>query len=74
MIVKIRDIATSCAKCGGGEFEPLSPGPLGPTSRLKCSGCGSGYSYVQLIDRIGEEAMRRANRVLDERQNKKPPN
>jgi hypothetical protein len=72
MIVKIRDISASCVACGGGEFEPLSPGPLGLTSMLKCSSCGTSYTYLQLIDVIGEEAMRRANKALDQLRKKKP--
>lgn len=74
MIVKIRDIAACCVTCGGGEFQPSSPGPLGPTSMLKCSGCGTSSTYLQLIDLIGEAAMRRANKALDELQKKKPRN
>jgi hypothetical protein len=70
MIVKIHDIAALCVACGGGEFESLSAQRLGPGSLLKCSGCGARYSYVQLIDQIGEQAMRQANTALDEQQKK----
>jgi hypothetical protein len=41
-------------------------------STLKCSACDASYTYLQLIDQIGEEAMRRANKGLDDLQ-KKPP-
>ena len=72
MIVSIGDIAGRCVECGGGKFEPLSAEPLRLASILKCSACGASYTYLHLIDQIGEEAMRRANKGLDELQ-KKPP-
>ena len=71
MIVSIRDIAAWCVWCGGGEFEPLSDHPLRLGSQLKCSGCGARYTYLQLLDQIGEEAMRRANKAMDAL--KRPP-
>jgi len=66
MIVSIGDIAAACVACGGGEFESLSAAPLRLASTLKCSACGTRYTYLQLLDQIGEEAMRRANKALDE--------
>ncbi len=70
MIVRIGDIAAGCVECGGGEFEPLSAEPLRLASTWKCSACGASYTYLQLIDQIGEEAMRRANKAVDELQRK----
>ena len=67
MIVKVRDIAARCLVCRRDEFEPSSPEPLKARSMLRCAGCGAGYTYVQLIDQIGEEAMRRANEALHAR-------
>ena len=72
MIVGVGDIAAACVECAGGEFEPLSAAPLRLASTLKCSGCGARYTYLQLIDQIGEEAMRQANKAVDELQKKKP--
>jgi hypothetical protein len=72
MIVSIGDIAAGCVECGAGEFEPLWAEPLRLASTLKCSACGASYTYLELIDQIGEEAMRRANKAVDELQ-KKPP-
>jgi hypothetical protein len=71
MIVKIRDIAARCVACGGGDFDPISRKRVGLTSMLKCSACGARYAYVQLLDQIGELAMRRANKALDELKKKK---
>ena len=65
MIVSIGDIAAGCVECGDGEFEPLSAEPLRLASTLKCSACGASYTYLQLIDQIGEEAMRRVNKDPD---------
>ena len=66
MIVKVSDIAARCVLCRRHEFEPSSVKPLKARSVLRCTGCGARYTYVQLIDQIGEEAMRRANKALDE--------
>lgn len=65
MIVAIGELAAGCVQCGAGEFEPLSAAPLKLASSVKCSACGARYTYLQLIDQIGEEAMRRANKALD---------
>jgi hypothetical protein len=70
MIVSISDIAAGCVECEGREFESLSAEPLRLASTLKCSACGASYTYLQLIDQIGEEAMRRANQGLDELEKK----
>jgi hypothetical protein len=74
MIVRIHDIAARCVKCGGGEFEPLSPEPLRLASALECTACGARHTYLQLIDQIGEEAMLRVNKALDALPKGKPPN
>jgi hypothetical protein len=66
MIVRIGDITASCVQCGGAEFEPLSGGPMRLASELKCSACGANVKYLALLDQIGEEAMRRANKAIDE--------
>jgi hypothetical protein len=66
MIVNIRDITAWCVWCNGDEFEPLQVGQLRLSSDLKCRGCGARYTYLQLLDQIGEEALRRANKAMDE--------
>jgi hypothetical protein len=71
MIVKVRDLAAFCVACGRREFEPLSKAPLGPRSRLKCKGCDARYTYLELIDQIGQAAMQRANKALDELEKRK---
>jgi hypothetical protein len=66
VLINIGDIAADCPQCGGAEFQAPSDGPLRLTTELKCTACGGNVKYLLLLDRIGEEAMRRANKSLDE--------
>jgi hypothetical protein len=66
MLVNIGDISAACTRCGGADFEPLSAGRLRLASELKCTGCGARVKYLALLDQIGEEAMRRANKAIEE--------
>jgi DNA-directed RNA polymerase subunit RPC12/RpoP len=66
MIIRIGDITAACPQCGGTEFESFSAGPLRLASELKCSACGAKVKYLLLLDQIGEEAMQRANKAIDE--------
>ena len=66
MLISIGDITAKCPRCGGTDFEPLSGGSLRLASELKCTGCGARAKYLALLDQIGEEAMRRANRAIEE--------
>jgi uncharacterized Zn finger protein len=72
MIVRIHDINAACPSCGGTEFEPLAAGPLRLPSLLRCSACGAETRYRALLDQIGEEAMRRANRAIDNLKKNRP--
>ena len=66
MDINIGDITAACARCGGTDFQPVSAGSLRLATELKCTQCGSKVKYLQLLDQIGEEAMRRANKAIDE--------
>ena len=66
MLINIGDITAACVRCGGTDFEPLSAGPLRLVTELKCAGCGAKVKYLALLDQIGEEAMRRANKAIEE--------
>jgi len=66
VLITIGDIAAECPQCGGTDFETLSDGPLRLATELRCTGCGEHVKYLLLLDHIGEEAMRRANRALGE--------
>ena len=72
MIVRIHDITAACPRCGGKEFEPLAAGPLRLPSLLRCSDCGTETRYRALLDQIGEEAMQRANRAIDDLKKNRP--
>jgi hypothetical protein len=71
MFISIGDITAACAHCGNADFEPPAAGGLRLASELKCLRCGTTVQYLALLDQIGEEAMRRANRSIEEL--KKPP-
>jgi hypothetical protein len=65
MKVRVRNIEASCT-CGAREFRPpphLPPYRAG--EQLRCTGCGRTTSYGELLDRIGEEAISRANHALE---------
>ena len=72
MIVRIHDIVAVCSRCGTEEFEQTSTGPLRLPSELRCTGCGAKTRYLALLDQIGEEAMRRANRAIDDLKKNRP--
>ena len=64
MIVSIRDISAKCAGCGGIDFKQLDGGALRLGTRMSCAECGRPTTYRELLEAIGEEAMRRANDAL----------
>ena len=66
MLVSIGHITAACERCGGTEFEALAAGELRLSSELECAGCGTRARYLALLDQIGEEAMRRANKAIEE--------
>lgn len=72
MLIRIGEISAACARCGGREFEPSSPGVLRLASELRCAGCGEKARYLALLDQIGEEAMRRANKAHEDRKKRSP--
>ena len=64
MIVSIRDVKARCAGCGAADFKQLEPGALRLATRMACTNCGAETTYIELLNAIGEEAMRRANDAL----------
>jgi hypothetical protein len=73
MKVQIHDLVAACPRCGGTEFEQVADEPLRLPSELRCTACGTRSRYLALINQIGEEAMRRANRAIDNLKKKRPP-
>ncbi|HEX7052345.1 MAG TPA: hypothetical protein VF211_00245 [Burkholderiales bacterium] len=65
MLVAVRDIAARCRKCGNTDFRPLGPGELRLGSAMACTSCGERTTYRDLLEQIGEEAIRRANEAID---------
>ncbi len=64
MIVSIRDVSARCARCGETDFRQQEIGALRLATVMRCISCGRETSYRDLLDSIGEEAMRRANESL----------
>ena len=64
MIVSIQDVSACCASCGGMEFRQLDAGAVRLATRLTCMRCDRPTTYRELLESIGEEAMRRANDAL----------
>jgi hypothetical protein len=64
MIVSIRDVSARCAGCGGTDFKQQQGGALRLATVMRCTACGRDSTYRELLDAIGEEAMRRANEAL----------
>jgi hypothetical protein len=65
MLVSVGEITARCPKCEGTDFESALGGALRLTSELKCAGCGAKHKYLVLLDQIGDEAMRRADKAID---------
>jgi hypothetical protein len=66
MIVSVRDITARCRECGGSNFNTRNGAEPKPDTVMACSGCGARTSYRELLDQIGEEAMKRANQAIAE--------
>jgi hypothetical protein len=73
MIVSVGDVTAKCRSCGGVDFEPVVAAKLRLGSVLACSRCKSPATYRELLDQIGEEAMRRANEAMQQLRKKPPP-
>jgi hypothetical protein len=65
MIVSVGELSARCKSCGGKDFRLVDAGAVRLTSRMACTGCSQGTTYRELLESIGEEAMRRANEALE---------
>ena len=65
MLVAVRDIAARCRICGKTDFRPMAAGELRLTSVLSCTACGHRVTHRELLEQIGEEAIRRANDAIE---------
>jgi len=64
MRIRVDDLVARCKRCGSVEFRRLSDEPLRPQSALACEGCEQRTTYRELLDGIGEEAMRLARESI----------
>jgi hypothetical protein len=64
MLVAVRDIAARCRSCGKTDFKPPPSGELRLTTLLACTNCGERSAYRELLEQIGEEAIKRANDAI----------
>jgi hypothetical protein len=62
--VRVRDIGARCS-CGVGGFYAPGRAPWDRGALFVCAACGEQASYGKLLDRIGEEALRRARESLE---------
>ena len=74
MIVSVGDISAHCSKCGETDFQVMDSGAVRLTSRMQCTHCGQGTTYRELLESIGEDAMRRANEALEKLRKRNPRN
>jgi hypothetical protein len=72
MIVAVRDIAAHCRKCRKTDFGALSGGELRLSTAMACTACGQRTTYRELLEQIGEEAMKRANEAIADLKKNKP--
>ena len=64
MIISVGGLQATCPACGGVEFDAVPRNELRTDSELTCSGCGRKSTYHDLLDQIGELAMKQANESL----------
>lgn len=64
MYIRIDDVTATCPACGHPDFRPPATGRLTSEDRLACAACGVETCYGELLEHMGEEAMRRANEAL----------
>jgi len=64
MKIRVDDLVGRCRRCGSVDFRALSEGALKPQSALACEGCEARTTYRELLDSIGEEAMKLANESI----------
>ena len=71
MKVRVRDLSATCV-CDSTEFkEPHGP-PFTLGEIFVCAKCQRCWEYYALLDRIGEEAARRAEEALESLRRNRP--
>lgn len=72
MIVSVRDITAKCRSCGGTDFAPSGGGEANLATTMTCTRCAAATTYRELLEQIGEEAIRRANEAIEGLRKKGP--
>ena len=71
MIVGIGDIRGRCEGCGGTQFDEVAADALRSDTELRCTKCGRKTLYGELLEQIGEQAMKQASDSLAKLRGKK---
>ena len=68
MRINVRDIAAKCANCGGEDFQADDGKrqPLASQTAMRCTACGTGTTYVDLVMQIAEKAVAASASTLEE--------
>jgi len=64
MIIGVGDVEAQCPACGGVQFDSMPRSELRTDIELTCSACGRKSTYHDLLEQIGERAMKQANESL----------
>ena len=64
MIISVGEIRARCAGCGGVEFDEVADDALRSGTELRCTNCGRQTLYGELLEQIGEQAMKQASDAL----------
>jgi DNA-directed RNA polymerase subunit RPC12/RpoP len=74
-IIRVGDITAHCPDCGGTLFRRLSAAGEGgdtPETIYRCLACQKNVSRIELVNQIGDEAMRQARSALTRLGSKRP--
>ena len=68
MRVHVRNIAASCPKCGGEEFEADAGKrfELASQTTMRCAGCDAITTYMDLVIQIADKAVHLSSATLEE--------
>ena len=71
MIVSVGEMRARCPACGAKKFEDVTANPLRSDTELRCTKCGRKALYGELLEQIGERAMKQASDSLAKLRGKK---
>lgn len=68
MRIHVRNIAASCPKCGGEEFEAKDGKrfELASQTSMRCAGCAAISTYMDLVIQIADKAVHLSSATLEE--------